>query len=66
VKILLALGADGNRVDKNGDTAMRGAGYNISPLAVKLMAERGADPQIWRDAAVHRRRNGNPAAEDRR
>ena len=48
VKMLLDLGADVNAVDNNGDTAMHGAAYNISPLVVKLLAERGADPQIWK------------------
>ena len=47
VKMLLDRGADINTVDNNGDTAMHGAAYNISPLVVKLLAERGADPQIW-------------------
>jgi ankyrin repeat protein len=47
VKMLLDLGADINTVDNNGDTAMHGAAYNIAPLVVKLLAERGADPQIW-------------------
>lgn len=49
VKLLLDLGADINTVDNNGDTAMHGAAYNISPLVVKLLAERGADPQIWKN-----------------
>ena len=49
VKMLLELGADINTVDKNGDTAMHGAAYSISPLVVKLLAERGADPQIWKN-----------------
>ena len=49
VKMLLELGADINTVDKNGDTAMHGAAYNISPLVVKLLAERGANPQIWKN-----------------
>jgi uncharacterized protein len=48
VKMLLDLGADINTVDKNGDTAMHGAAFNISPRVVKLLAERGADPQIWK------------------
>jgi hypothetical protein len=47
VKMLVKLGADVNAVDKNGDTAMHGAAYNISPLVVKLLAESGADPQVW-------------------
>jgi ankyrin repeat protein len=47
VKMLLALGAGVNTVDKNGDTAMHGAAYNISPRVMKLLADNGADPQIW-------------------
>jgi ankyrin repeat protein len=50
VKMLIELGADVNTVNKNGDTAMHGAAFNISPLVVKLLAERGADPQIWKNA----------------
>lgn len=49
VKMLLDLGADVNTVDKNGDTAMHGAAFNISPRVVKLLAERGADPKIWKN-----------------
>jgi ankyrin repeat protein len=49
VKMLLELGSDVNTVDKNGDTAMHGAAYNISPLVMKLLADRGADPQIWKN-----------------
>jgi ankyrin repeat protein len=49
VKMLIGLGADVNTVDKNGDTAMHGAAYNISPLVVKLLADRGADPHIWKN-----------------
>ena len=49
VKMLLDLGADINAVDNNGDTAMHGAAYNNYPLVVKLLAERGADPQIWKN-----------------
>jgi uncharacterized protein len=48
VKLLLDLGADINTVDRNGDTAMHGAAYNISPLVVQLLAERGADPHVWK------------------
>jgi hypothetical protein len=28
---------------------MHGAAYAISPLVAKLLAERGADPQIWKN-----------------
>ena len=48
VKMLLDLGADVNVVDDNGDTAMHGAAYANYPLVVKLLADRGADPQIWK------------------
>jgi ankyrin repeat protein len=49
VKMLLDLGADINAVDNNGDTAMHGAAYAQYPLVVKLLADRGADPQIWKN-----------------
>ena len=49
VKMLLDLGADVNAVDNNGDTAMHGAAYGSYPTVVKLLAERGADPQIWKE-----------------
>ncbi len=50
VKMLLDLGADINTVDNNGDTAMHGAAYNAYPLVPHLLAERGADPQIWKSS----------------
>ncbi len=49
VKLLLDRGADINAVDQNGDTAMHGAAYAISPLVVQLLAARGADPQVWKN-----------------
>jgi ankyrin repeat protein len=49
VKMLLDLKADVNAVDKNGDTAMHGAAYGAYPSVVKLLADRGADPQIWKE-----------------
>jgi ankyrin repeat protein len=49
VKMLLDLGANVNAVDDNGDTAMHGAAYGAYPSVVKLLAERGADPQIWKE-----------------
>jgi ankyrin repeat protein len=53
VQVLLELGADVNAIDTNGDTAMHGAAYGNFPAIVKLLAERGADINIWKrqDAA---------------
>jgi uncharacterized protein len=48
VKFLLDLGADINTVDKNGDTAMHGAAYGNFPTIVQLLADRGADVNIWK------------------
>jgi len=50
VNMLLDLGADINAVNNDGDTAMHGAAYNIYPRVVELLAKRGADPQIWKNA----------------
>lgn len=47
VKMLLDLGADINGVDNEGETVMHGAAHNISPLVIELLAERGADPNVW-------------------
>jgi ankyrin repeat protein len=47
-KMLLDLGADLNAVDNKGDTAMHGAAYGNFPAIVKLLAERGADVNIWK------------------
>ena len=49
VKMLLDLGADINAIDDNGDTAMHGAAYGAYPKIVNLLAERGANPQIWKE-----------------
>jgi ankyrin repeat protein len=49
VKMLLDLGADVNAIDSNGDTPMHGAAYGAYPAVVKLLAERGANPQIWKE-----------------
>ena len=49
VKMLLDLGADINAVNKDGDTAMHGAAYGAYPKVVNLLAERGANPQIWKE-----------------
>jgi ankyrin repeat protein len=49
VQLLLKLGADINAVDNNGDTAMHGASYANFPAMVQLLADRGADPNIWKE-----------------
>jgi ankyrin repeat protein len=53
VQVLLELGADVNAVDGNGDTAVHGAAYGNFPAIVQLLADRGADINIWKrqDAA---------------
>jgi ankyrin repeat protein len=48
VQLLLDLGADVNAVDNNGDTAMHGAAYGNFPTIVELLADRGADPDVWK------------------
>jgi ankyrin repeat protein len=47
VEYCLSLGLDINAVDDNGETAMHGAAYKNLPLVVKLLASKGAKPQIW-------------------
>jgi len=46
--MLLDLGADINAVDDKGDTAMHGAAYGNFPMIVQLLANRGADVNIWK------------------
>jgi ankyrin repeat protein len=48
VQFLLNLGADINAVDNNGDTTMHGAAYGNFPTIVQLLADRGADVNIWK------------------
>ena len=50
VQLLLDLGADVNAVNNDGDTAMHGAAYNMYPRVIQMLAECGADPQIWKNA----------------
>lgn len=47
VQYLLALGADVNAVDKQGQTAMHGAAYKSAPSIIERLAESGADVAIW-------------------
>jgi uncharacterized protein len=50
VKMLLDLGADINAVDNKGDTVMHGAAYGNFPVIVQLLADRGADINVWKRA----------------
>lgn len=47
VRLLLELGADVNAVDENGETAMHGAAYQNRPKVVQLLAQRGANIEVW-------------------
>ena len=47
VEFLLAIGADINTVDKNGETVMHCAAYKCEPPMIKLLHERGADIAVW-------------------
>jgi len=53
VTFLLDLGANIDAVDNNGNTAMHGAAYGNFPTIVKLLADRGADPHIWKRHNAH-------------
>jgi ankyrin repeat protein len=47
VRVLLDLGAAVNAVDDNDETAMHGAAYQSRSKLVPLLAERGADINVW-------------------
>ncbi len=47
LQVALEHGADIHVVDIHGETAMHGAAYKNSPLAVEFLAKHGADIKIW-------------------
>jgi uncharacterized protein len=47
VKLAIELGNDVNAVDDNGETAMHGAAYKNFPKVVALLAEKGAQVDVW-------------------
>jgi uncharacterized protein len=47
VEYLIALGADVNAVDDQGQTAMHGAAYKSAPSIVRLLARHGAEVAVW-------------------
>lgn len=47
-RLLLDLGADIHAVDDNGETVMHGAAYGSFPSVVELLADRGADADLWK------------------
>jgi ankyrin repeat protein len=48
VQILLERGAGLNEVDNNGHTAMHAAAEGNFPAIVQLLADRGADANVWK------------------
>ncbi len=52
-KLLLSLGADIHAVDSNGETVMHGAAYGSFPTVIQLLAENGADPELWKQPNKH-------------
>ena len=47
VQVALDLGLDPDVVDDKGETAMHGAAYKHLPRVVTLLAEAGADVEVW-------------------
>ena len=47
VQLALDLGADINAVNDNGETPMHGAAYKNLPRVVHLLADSGADIEVW-------------------
>ena len=50
VQVALGLGIGIDAVDANGETAMHGAAYKHLPKVVTLLAEAGADVEVWNRA----------------
>ena len=50
VRLALDLGLDIDAIDDNGETAMHGAAYKHLPRVVTLLAEAGADVEVWNRA----------------
>jgi len=48
VRLLLDLGADINAINSDGDSAMHGAAFGNFPTVVQLLADRGANADIWK------------------
>jgi ankyrin repeat protein len=48
VRLLLDLGADIDAVNSDGDSAMHGAAFGNFPTIVQLLADRGANADIWK------------------
>ena len=49
VRLTLNLGLDIDAVDNNAETAMRGAAYKHLPRVVTLLAQAGANINIWHE-----------------
>ncbi|MYB18769.1 MAG: hypothetical protein F4Y16_07265 [Holophagales bacterium] len=47
VQLALDLGADINAINDNGETPMHGAAYKNLPRVVHLLADSGADIEVW-------------------
>ncbi len=47
IRMLVKLGLDPNRVDKNGETAIHGAAYRNYPSAVAVLTQCGAESKVW-------------------